>query len=161
MKKPLLIAIILLCTIESFSQFSHTPILIGKPIDSINTFFNKINSLKPYYQLKDDIATDGNDMIICIFDARDEYYYKCMEMTLFFIKIGNIDVCDKELITGTTDYAKDNLDYIKDNFDYVSVNEWRQPYKNGAHLQIEAFFNRPDYSSNFCAISYIMQSTKP
>ena len=144
---------------SSFSQINHVELLVGKLDSHVTSYFDSLNGLKsnPYYKIKKDV-TDYGDMLLSVeFASVDQSYYTCLSITTRFTRLKGTEFCNKQYITGRSEFAKPNLDFIKDNFTFVAEkNNWEKILIPD-HFKIIATFER---QGNFYSIIYELQEIK-
>lgn len=144
---------------SSFSQINHIDVLIGKLDSHVTKYFDSLNNLKsnPYYKIKRDVTNYGDMLLSVEFSSVDQSYYNCLSITTRFTRSQGSEFCDKQYITGRSEFAKPNLDFIKDNFTFVQEkNIWEKVLIPG-HFKVVATFESEE---KFYNITYELQEIK-
>ena len=131
---------------SSFCQLKHIELLIGQLDTHVISYFDSLNNLKsnPYYKIKKDVSDYGDMILSNEFSLSDESYYTCLSVTARFARIKGVELCDRQYISGTSEFSKLNLDFIKDNFKFVSEkNNWERIIVPD-HYKIIASFEKRD-----------------
>lgn len=149
---------------EGFSQDRKMPIFIFQSEEFVIHWLDSINNLSrnPYYKIKREAADNGDLMLSSEYAMNEEYLYKCLHVVVRFRYVRGKNLCVRQLVYGSEQYAQDNLEFIRKNFTNTSSGEWEmnlgEEYNN---LKIHADFSRTqgEYRSYF-NINYELVSNK-
>ena len=149
-----LLITILLFTINSYSQVKNIKLLIARTEQEVVHYFDSLNALKSsaYNKVERNISTDGNLVIINNFYLLDESFFSCQGVFTFFNRINGKEICDRQVIVGSSEFAYLNLTFIKDGFKFISTNHW-EFYPNDK-FKIAAFFERKSGEPSTYTIEY-------
>jgi hypothetical protein len=140
---------------NSFAQLKNFPMLLCKDDTMIVKYLDSLNMVEgnPNYKVVKKITDTGNLLLTETFAIDDEPYYTCYDLIFKFIKLGRFNVCVREDVLSTGDYAAPNINYIIDNFsDKISENNWEMRGPPELPIIIDATIVRNQ--DNFCQIRY-------
>lgn len=164
MNKSILLCLLLSFSNVCFSQIDHIKVLIGHTDAEVSQYLDSLNSLKndPYSKIKKDVTAGGDLVLENDFATDDESYYNCNFLGFIFARYHGIEICVREFISGSVEYAESNLNYIQDNFIFISPNNWEFSYRitNGVMFKTIATFKRFEGQYPTYTILYEAQSLR-
>lgn len=144
MKVILLIAISFVISFDCISQSRKIPVFVGRKEPVIVAYLDSLNRLSnnPYYKIKRGNNDDGDLVLSSEYALDEENIYKCFFVSAVFKRMGGENVCFMQIISGSEQYAEDNLQRIKDEYKYISSGRWIGEYMPLINVGIEATFTR-------------------
>ena len=143
--------------LNSYSQLKNMNLLLGKSDQEVINYLDSLNGLKnnPYVKIKRDITNDGDLILKDDFALSDESYYTCYGVMLVFKRVGEKEICVRQLVIGSTEYADSNMDFLKDNFEHVGDDKWKMIWND--KLQVTAKFERKEADYPSYVITYDLE----
>jgi len=132
-------------------------LLLGKSDQEVINYLDSLNGLKnnPYVKIKRDITNYGNLVLEDYFSMSDESYYTCTCVMLVFKRVAEKEICVRQLVLGSTEYAHSNMDFLKDNFEHVGDDTWKMVWND--KLQVTATFERKEGNYPSYVITYNLE----
>jgi hypothetical protein len=128
MKKTIILAafILLLLSTRSTAQIGHILVLVGKNDAIITYYLDSLNRLRPntMFKIKRDVAPDGDLLLQADYGLKDEPFFGCFSLMFRFTRVSGNEICGRELIIGSAEYAQRNLNFVKDNFTSAQAGTW-------------------------------------
>lgn len=120
------ILVLVILSFNSYSQDRKIPLLVSQTEQTITNWLDSINKLSknPYYKIKRQVAEDGDLILTCDYAINEEYLYKCLKVGFRFSYARGTNICIVQSISGSEQYAQENLQFIRDNFTKVSDGNW-------------------------------------
>jgi len=152
--KYIILITVLLFTINSYAQVKNIKLLIARTEQEVVHYFDSLNALKSsgYNKIERNISKDGDLVIMDNFFLLDESFFSCQGVLTFFNRIDGKEICDRQIILGSSEFAYLNLTFIKDVFKFISTNHWE--YYPNDKFKIAASFERKSGSPSSYSIVY-------
>lgn len=156
MSKSLLALLFALIALPAFSQVDHIDIKLGTSDTAVIKFLDSLNRLKPnrHFKIKKDVTVDGSLTIEGLFSPDDESYYGCQVVMFIFLRSNGNEICMKQAIIGTSEYAQSNLNFVKDNFKYLAPGIWEKNTDSFLLFKVKATFERKNTQPSTFTLTY-------
>lgn len=155
-KKSMFFIIFLFASYSSFCQLDHIDVLLWKTDTDVQIYMDSLNSLQnnPYYEFKRTVSSDGDLTFVSTFSITQESKLNCYAIMTLFQRVNGIEICIKQKIIGSLEFANYNLSYIKDNFKFVSENKWEKSFPFAPKFKNIATFLRNNEDPKSYNITY-------
>ena len=142
-----LILIFLLFPSLSIAQTFAVGIVVGKTEKEVTEYFNQLIKLSNNRQLRieKDVSPSGDLVLTIGFPINEEKIFSCTTILAMFSRSSaGLEVCVRQGLIGSSEYAQPNLSFIKDTFKFVSENTWEKPLEKIPAFKIQAKFTKVD-----------------
>jgi hypothetical protein len=145
LKKALLLHLLVLFVSNAFSQ--KVPyLLLGKNEIYVRNYLDSIvNANKAYGIYKEEGKNDYGQISMGVYSEEDESVLDCLVIYCFFQKVGNNQVCIRQLIGGSPEYGEKHKAILSKDFKQLSKNKWSRPFNMGFSVLAEYVLEKETY----------------
>jgi hypothetical protein len=141
-------------SLNAVAQLKNFPVLVCKDDSTITKYLDSLNTAKgnPNYTITKNTSNPRSEVFSETFAMDDQPYFTCYAIILKFLKLGPYNVCIKEDILCTNDYAAPNIEYINKNFTKAADSTTLEMISRQSPIVINATIDRK--VDNICHIIY-------
>ena len=144
---------------KSLSQIDHVRVLIGQSDSTVINYLDSLTQLKtnPNPKVEKGASSDGDVILHCDFALNNQSFYNCRYVSFFVHKFPDgFEMCYKQTVSGSIEYAPSQLNYIKGNYNVISDNKWEGAYSRD--YKIVATFERANSDNPAYNLTYELKS---
>ncbi len=130
----------------TYSQEPDFKILLGKNESYVRNYFNavvKANKASGVYL--EERKNKYGQTSMGIYSEQDEDLLGCLVIHCFFQKVGDDQVCIRQLIGGSPEYGEKYKVILFKDFKQLSKNKWSRPFNMGFTVLSEYVLEKENY----------------